>query len=135
MRSGLAQRPRCLLVMHVVHAPALTGQCQPGTKPPACPHDPLPSSRNPQVSPSAAAGLSEDSLDRLFLSALRCSGADARAAAPAGAARALLDAGLAGCDAHQRRHPAVARRPPYDDFRLVIRTCCCQVLTMQAVQC
>ncbi|KAI8468604.1 MAG: hypothetical protein J3K34DRAFT_477590 [Monoraphidium minutum] len=72
--------------------------------------------RGQRVSPPAAAALSQEALSRLFAAALRCSGADAQWASPAGAAAALLDAGVVGAAAHQRRHPPVHHRPPYDEL-------------------
>lgn len=56
-------------------------------------------------------------LSQLFLAALRCSGVDAPASTAGGVARALLDYGVVGCDAHRRRHPLVPLRPPYDELR------------------
>lgn len=75
-----------------------------------------------QINATAAGALTPDALGRLFTSALRCSGPDAQWASAAGAARAILDAGVLGCDAHRRRHPAIAKRPPYDEFRWELYT-------------
>lgn len=73
-----------------------------------------------QVAASAGPHLHHEQITWLFASAVAASGPGALAVTPAGFSTAVLDAGLVGSAAHLRRHPAIAQRPAFSDYRFVV---------------